>query len=467
MLGWCVATSLFTAIVVLLGGFSGNDTYESVFSTWAIAHGQLACAFPQGFRVTAPLYPLLSGGIAAFGHIGHAVPFPPESTMGEHCSTAFPTINTWSFAAGAAAATVKIGYLGWFFLMAGTIALLRSTGRGRCGWEPLTLVMLACLPAVWTCVNSTFHPEDLMALGLSLAAVACARRGSWTAAGFLIGLAFLSQQFALLVALPLLVLAPARRRIPFGLTGLVTVAAVALPLIHVTKGSAEHAIVFGTGNTGGIGGSVIWQLGLHGLPLLLLSRIMPIVLAALITWAVGRRLGPRAFEPVVMLSLIAVSLSLRLVFEQQIFEYYFMALSVALVLLDVVRGHLRGSLVAWILTVTSVYLGEIDTVGRDGHFRPALVLIALAAIALLTLRGAPARSQAAWIALLAATLVAWTGPHLLVQPTVWAWQILLVGWGVALAAGPLLAELRRHDAPNAATPRGRPLRTSSKGYRAA
>ena len=145
-------------------------------------------------------------------------------------------------------------------------------------------------------------------------------------------------------------------------------AAVALPLMHVTKGSAEHAIVFGTGNTGGIGGSVIWQLGLHGLPLLLLSRIMPIVLAALITWAVGRRLGPRAFEPVVMLSLIAVSLSLRLVFEQQIFEYYFMALSVALVLLDVVRGHIRGSLVAWILTVTSVYLGEIDTVGRDGHF---------------------------------------------------------------------------------------------------
>jgi hypothetical protein len=453
---------LFTAIIVLLGGFSGDDTYESVFSTWAIAHGQLACAFPHGFRVTAPLYPLLSGVIAGFGHIGHTVPFPPQSAMGAHCSTAFLTINTWSFAAGAVDATLMIGYLGWFFLMAGTIALLRSTGRGRCGWEPLTLVVLACLPAVWTCVNSTFHPEDLIALGLSLGAVACARRGSWTAAGFLIGLAFLSQQFAVLVALPLLVLAPARRRIPFGLTGLITVAAVALPLILVTKGSAENAILFGTGTTGGIGGSVIWRLGLHGLPLLFLSRIMPIALVAVIAWVVVRRLGPRAFEPIVMLSLIAVSLSLRLVFEQQIFEYYFMALSVTLVLLDVVSGHIRGSLVAWILTVTSVFLGEIDTAGRDGHFRPALVLIAVAAMALLTLRGAPVRSQGPWITLLVATLVAWTGPHLLVQPTVWAWQILLVGWGVALAAGPLIAELRRHDTPSPTTLPRRPPRTYSR-----
>ena len=47
---------------------------------------------------------------------------------------------------------------------------------------------------------------------------------------------------------------------------------------------------------------------------------------------------------------------LLVIFEQQMFGYYFMALSVSLLLLDVVRGHIRGSLVAWLATVSMVYL---------------------------------------------------------------------------------------------------------------
>ena len=67
------------------------------------------------------------------------------------------------------------------------------------------------------------------------------------------------------------------------------------------------------------------------------------------------RLGERSLEPVVLLSLIAVCLGLRLVFEETLFSYYFMALTVALVLVDVARGHIRFATVAWITVVSFVF----------------------------------------------------------------------------------------------------------------
>ena len=445
-------------LVAFLGGFSGNDTYESVFSTWAVAHGQLDCAFPHGFRVTAPLYPLLSGGVAAVARVGHTLPFPSRSVMGPNCDRAFLVINDWSEQAGAVGATVKIGFLSWFALMAGVIAFIRTTRRGRTGWEPVALVLVACLPPVWTCVQSTFHPEDLLAMGLALAAVACARRGSWAAAGMLIGLAFLSQQFTILVAVPLLVVAPGPRRLPFGAAALITMAAVSIPLITASagsagsEGSAAHAILLGTGSTGGIGGTVLWELGRHGMSLLVLSRLAPVAVAAAIAWWAARRLGPLALEPVALISLVALSLGLRLVFEQQLFEYYFMAFSVSLLLLDVARGRCRGVLVAWLLTVPAVFIEEIHGLGRmTTAFRVAVILVAIVVIVSRALRGARAWNLAPWYALIAGTLIAWPRFDLLGRPPTWFFQIVLIPWGLALAAGPLIDEVRRHAPPRAAT----------------
>ena len=69
----------------------------------------------------------------------------------------------------------------------------------------------------------------------------------------------------------------------------------------------------------------------NGAPLLLVSRIPPLVLALLLSWYVVRRLGQSALQPAVLISLVAVSLSFRLVFEDNIFSYYFMALAVTLI----------------------------------------------------------------------------------------------------------------------------------------
>jgi Glycosyltransferase family 87 len=452
---------LFALLVMCLGGFSGSDTFESVFSTWAVAHGQLACAFPHGFRVTAPLYPLLSGGVAAFSHVGHGAPFPLRSTMGPHCDNAFVAINTWSLSTKAITSTVKIGYLGWFALMAGIVVLLRTTERGRTRWEPVVALLVACTPMVWTCVQSTFHPEDLLALGLALGALACARRGSWAAAGVLIGLGFLSQQFALLVAVPLLVLAPPLRRASYAWAASLTLAVVAVPLIIMSSGSAAQSVLFGTGTTGGIGGSALSELHLHGVSLLLLSRVAPVVLAGLITWVAKRRLGARVLEPVALLSLVALSLGLRLVFEQQIFEYYFMALAVSLILLDVTRGRIRGALVAWLLLVPIVFLGEIQGLGDLDHpLRAAVILLAVGVVVAQALRGIPRRDLAPWIGLAAVSVVGWSTSPLLYHLPTWFWQVVLVSSGIALAAAPLLTEFRCLEATDRA--RARPRATVAR-----
>ena len=100
VVGWCLATLLFIGLIALLGGPASNDSYETVLSTWAVQHGRLASAFPLGDTVTAPLYPLVSGGFAALEHIGHGVPFPSRCA-GPDCHRAFLAINTWSLRANA------------------------------------------------------------------------------------------------------------------------------------------------------------------------------------------------------------------------------------------------------------------------------------------------------------------------------------------------------------------------------
>ena len=452
LFGWCAATVVFVGVINALGGLGLNDTFESVFSTWATAHGQLRCAFPPGYRSTiAPLYPLLSGVVAAMGRIGHTVPFPSRPAMGPRCDTAFSVINTWSLKAGTTASTVKIGYLSWLALMGGVIAVLRAVGRGRCRWEPAILVVVACLPPVWLSLEGTFHPEDLMALGFALAAAACALRSWWIAAGMLIALAVLSQQYALLVALPLLVLVPALERPTFGLAAAVTLVLVTFPLLVVSFGEAAHAIVIGTGDTGGVGGSLVWESHLRGLPLLIVSRFLPVVISAMLGWWAAHRLGSRALTPVPLLALLALCLSTRLVFEQQLFGYYFMALAVTLLLLDVARGRIRVSLVAWLSTVSMVYV--LGSTSLDLLHKPLLGFVedliplsvaCLGGVLILRQmrREGPSRMLACWVGMIAAALITWNKTDVLGQPPAWLWQIILVSLGIALALGPLFEAIR-------------------------
>ena len=137
---------------------------------------------------------------------------------------------------------------------------------------------------------------------------------------------------------------------------------ILLPLAVVgseqVKGGFLHQLQTGIQNGSTdvvVNGTVVWELHLSGTWLVLVSRVMPIALSFILACWVRRRLGEKSLEPVALLTLIAVCLGLRLVFEETLFSYYFMALMVALVLVDVARGHIRFPTVAWITVVSFVF----------------------------------------------------------------------------------------------------------------
>jgi len=466
-LGWMMSVTTFLGLMRLLGGPATGDSPETIYATWAIAHGKFACAYPPPttlhfyplFRPqppAPPLWPLLSGGFAALLRIGHRIPFPSGGALGPHCATAFDAIYRWAGETRATLPTVGLGYLSWLVLMAGVIALLRSSGRGRCGWEPATLVLLACLPPLWMPLLNLFHPQDLMAVGLALGGLACARRGWWAWAGGLLGLAFTSQQFAVLVAAPLLVMAPWNRRLRFAGSAIAAAALVTVPMIAVTSGRALRATVLGSGNTLSFGGTVLWELHLHGTPLVAVSRLLPIALSVALAWWAVRRLGATVREPVPLVSVIAISLSLRLVFEQNLFGYYFMALVVSLVVLDVIGGQIRGPLVAWLVLVFLAFIlvpiglapnAEPWGLQADGALRLAAVAAAVLFIVLSVARARFRPSLLAWSVLVVVAFSRWPpwmDLPLRHQLPLWFWQVVLVATGAALAAGPLVSSVRVH-----------------------
>ena len=356
---------------------------------------------------------------------------------------------------------LRIGYVGWVFLATGLVMLLHAAGRGRRRWEPATLIVVAVLPPVWLSVESSFHPQDLLALGLALAAMACALEDRWLAAGVVVTLAFLSQEFALLVAVPLLFLAPAGHRLTF-LGGVVGTGAVALVALLV--GSSPRLVwdaLFGsiyqtTSDT------LVMTLHLKGTALVFVSRIVPVLLSAAISWGVVRSPRLRTTSPTVLVSLVAVSLGLRLVFEQNTFGYYYMALAVTLIVLDVVDGRVRTALVAWLVMVSLTYLvGPTTTFiqlarvswGNDAQqiLAPATAALALVLLALGLRRRASKQDLLVWLAVLCGCLLVWPSGR---DPVSWHvsklfWQIVLVAAGMVLAARPLLAT----GAPANAAPR--------------
>ena len=185
----------------------------------------------------------------------------------------------------------------------------------------------------------------------ALGALASARTGRWFYGGLLMGLAIVSQQFSWLVVVPLVVVAPRNQLTRFVGGTILSALSVAVPLVVLTSGRAITSVLVGTGESS-VSNSWLDQTNIHGSPLFVISRFFPLALALVLAWWATQRLGPQLLEPIPLVSLIATSLGLRLVFEVNLWGYYFMALTVLLIALDVIRGRIRISLVGWILLVT-------------------------------------------------------------------------------------------------------------------
>ena len=468
LIGWIVSTIAFLGLTSLVGGPAEGDAAVSVYSTWAIAHGRLACAYPAAttfhfpsiadpYTYIAPLYPLLSGAVASVARIGHAVPFPTSYQMGTHCSKALVAMFAWSSQSGAILPTVRIGYLCWIPLMIGAIALLRATGRGKCGWEMAALFLLAILPPVMECLTDYFHPQDLVAMAFVLIAIAGVLRGHWLAVGVFVGFAILTNQFALLVAVPLWVLAPSSQRVRYALGAVGSFAVVALPIIIVTSGRATRAVFVGSGFSLTRGGTVLWELHATGATAFFVERVVPIVLAAALAWWTRRRFGDRALEPVPVVSVLATAFALRLVFEITLWPYYFMAATVLLVLLEVIRGRIRGVVVGWLALMTLAFdpfpPGFLSNgVGWSTRAREVLPNYFLAVAVIVFLIGLLRRqvrwSIVAWIVVVAATLLTLPWSHQVIRTgmPLWFWQVVLAPTLVWLTIEPLIRLTREPGA---------------------
>ncbi len=288
--------------------------------------------------------------------------------------------------------------------MVGTVALLRASGRGRSGWEILVLGVMAVLPPVIMCLHEYFHPQDLVAVGFILAGLACVRRGSWGIAGLLLGLAVASQQFALLALAPLVVIAPRDRLIKFGASAVGSMALVVVPLAIFTPAGALRSLFVGSGTTWT--SDTLLATHLSGDDLEFVARFAPIAAALVLAWWSQSRLGSSVLEPVPLIALVATSLSFRLVFEVNLWGYYFMAVAVMVLVLDAVGGRLRWTYLAWIALITVSFPPVYGGIGASS--------LAAAPNSLLPL---------------------------------WAWQLVLSSLGTFIAISPLLREVGRRQRP--------------------
>ena len=387
IVGWLVGAVVFIGLAELLGGPTRADDNVSIYSALAIAHGNLSCAYPPpgsiGFLSTAPLFQLLSGGAAAVLRLGHSLDFPSKMQMGTNCSHSPSTILDWALKSGTLNSMLRLGYLGWFAIEAGTVTVMRASGRGRTRWEPATVLLVAFVPPVVMCIVQFFHPQDLLAVGLSLIGVACALRGRWELSGAWLGLALVSQQFSLLVFIPLVVCAPRRQALKAVAAAAVSIAVIAVPLMILTSGRALTSIIIGTGASTATTPELI-VLHLHGPILFTFSRIAPIALSLILSWIVVERLGESVLQPFLLLTLVATSLSLRLIFEVNVWGYYFMAVSVVLCLVDVLRRRIRMMYILFLALVTLASIkGGIGDATAIFDLKPWMSQIVLAPFALI------------------------------------------------------------------------------------
>jgi hypothetical protein len=192
-------------------------------------------------------------------------------------------------------------------------------------------------------------------MGLILCGVASVLRERWILVGVFMALALTSQQFAILVLVVLLVLAPNAGRIKMAAATFVTWTVVILPLALVTSGRALRVALVGSGLAGAQSKSLTFELHLTGSVAVDLWRLMPIVISAVLAYWTSRRLGRAALDPVNLMALVATSLTLRLVFEEGLYGYYFMAVAVSLIFLDILRRRFRIELIGWLALIVLVF----------------------------------------------------------------------------------------------------------------
>ena len=331
---WILSSAIFIGAVALFGGPSMADASESLYATWAIAHGKIACAYPPAGSVPEssffpfyqhqpagpPLWPLISGGYGAVTRIGHTVPFPSQHALGTNCADGYWAMYGWAQNTAAIFPTIGTGYLSWFVLLAGVVALLRASGRGRAGWE---------------CFRCHLPRGDSAALGTHCADVppprldvarACSRRHGLRPARQ-VGVGGHTRRAGSHLATIRAAGPDASTSwwLPEGSEGDCSPARRRRCWSSRSRSSQRHRVERSmpcSSERATPGHSVARSCReprLHGAALVFCSRVLPIVVSLALAFWASRRLGSGVVAPLPLTSLLATSLSLRIVFEEGLF----------------------------------------------------------------------------------------------------------------------------------------------------
>lgn len=346
--------SLFWFVVELAGGFARGDSEASMFSAVMMAHGDWSCAYPSSLShasQSGPIFPILSAVAQWISRAGFSSTFPSRSHFGVNCQHAFASYVSWEKSVPAFSAVLGTAIVAWLFLCAACVVVIRSSTRGGVRSVGLMSISLAITPPVVFALQENFHPQDLLALALTLLAVALLLRRRPFAAGLFLALGVMSQPYALLGGVALLVVSPWRDRRGIAIGGSLAIAVVALFMSIVSGRQALWAIFLGTGDTSIH--SNTWMAELHFSSELgiVVSRFLPLVAAAVISFWSYRRRPDISRDPVSLLALLAVCWSIRLIFEENLFGYYCAATGVTLLLCDIVARRSPRGVVVWLALV--------------------------------------------------------------------------------------------------------------------
>jgi hypothetical protein len=460
LMGWIGSTMTFLLVATALGGPTEGDSAEVVYGTWAVAHGRFACVYPvvpkhvpvgmaDPFALAAPLYPLIAGLVAAITRIGHTVAFPSTRALGPGCVRGFNALFHWSVRSSAIVPTVRIGYVAWIVILGGVVYLVRSTALRNTGWEVAAGFAVAVVPPVVMCLTYYFHPQDLLAEGLIMIAMGAFVRRHLVACGIVMGLALTSQQFAILAAVVLCILAGRARWLRFGVAVAVTVAAVDGFFVSVSGLRAVKTVLLGSSRVGSSiaahGGTVLFSVGLHGVAVFLASRVFPILTAAGLAWWVVRSQRGRVLSPTVVVAAVTAGLLARLVFEVNLFGYYFTAVFAGIALLEVIRRQVGLDVLAlfglFVVELNPEHIAltsNLTSYGLKLYYDIPIAALAVAVALLVfdTWRRRLSPWLAVWVAFvtLAGETHLWHRYNPIVNLPEWCWQIVLVGYAILIVA---------------------------------
>jgi hypothetical protein len=365
------AGACFAGIVVARQGPpSGGDTTPLTAVTSALADGHLHAAADNAGLPNPPGYALLTApAVAAFPSSVGAPAWctQPGRAADLHAQTQYahdpafgtdvsecgsprrladgdlaPSLPPWYRGQG------LLGVISWVVLAAGGLALLRAGGADTPARMAALVALLAFLPAASSAIVQLFHPQDMVSLGLALLAMAQVLRRRWIVAGLLFGAAVLTKQYAVLLLLPALVVAPdtrARVRVAAA-TFALFVAGLAPFFVSAPRATIENFTGFSAG--GAVSGATVLSLaGWSTTVVSAIARDVPVVFAiGVCLWAYSRR-GAWLRRPEALLALGLACVGSRLVFESVIFPYYLLATSVVFFLLDLVAQRSPHRSLAW------------------------------------------------------------------------------------------------------------------------